>query len=342
VTLPNLTRTGNFLGAAQKSGWHLLGNPYPSPIDWNKVTVPAGMSHSVSVYQPTGPASGMYLVYTNGVGQQYAQLIGIGQGFFARVASATPVTFSFTDACRPTAFTDATSYRAAPESRPLLTLTLHAAGAPAAQTDEASVYFQADATPGLDDTFDGAKPRHNEGVPTLVSLAGAEELAVNGLPTTALAGTTVPLLVDVPAAGTYELAVKNLLNLSGTPVVLVDHLTGTSYDLAGQPTISFVARAAGEDRTRFTLVIGQRTTGLVADAAPTELTLFPNPARELVRVGSLPTNVAAVQLIDALGRVISTTPAAADGIATLAVRGLTPGVYIVRAGTATHRLVVSE
>ncbi|MEJ7485439.1 hypothetical protein WL639_12320, partial [Staphylococcus hominis] len=37
----------NTAPTTQKAGWHLLGNPYPQPIDWDLFTAPAGLDASV-------------------------------------------------------------------------------------------------------------------------------------------------------------------------------------------------------------------------------------------------------------------------------------------------------
>ncbi len=69
------------------------------------------------------------------------------------------------------------------------------------------------------------------------------------------------------------------------------------------------------------------------------LVLVPNPARGLVRVSGLPTG-APLTLTDALGRTVRRLAAVSNGTADLDLVGLSPGVYTVKAGAATARLVV--
>ncbi len=78
--------------------------------------------------------------------------------------------------------------------------------------------------------------------------------------------------------------------------------------------------------------------GLVAGAAAAPLTLIPNPAHETVRLTGIPPSTPAT-LYDALGRVVRTVPLT-QGTATLDLRGLAPGLYLVRAGQQVRRLVV--
>lgn len=85
--------------------------------------------------------------------------------------------------------------------------------------------------------------------------------------------------------------------------------------------------------TRF----GGSAVGLVAALTMPNFYLLPNPAHERAALIGLPAGAPTVQVLDALGRVVRTQPASA---ATLDLRGLAPGVYVVRAGAAARRLVV--
>lgn len=78
----------------------------------------------------------------------------------------------------------------------------------------------------------------------------------------------------------------------------------------------------------------------VAFAKTGSLALFPNPAHTTATLtGTEPGN--AVQLLDGLGRSVTTATADAAGTATLALpTGLPSGVYVVRAGSQALRLLV--
>ena len=333
-----LTRTGNFTGGGQKSGWHITGNPYPSPIDWDLVNVPAGMSNAVFVWRSTGGLNGSYVSYVNGSGTPGTDLIGLGQGIFVRVTSVTPVDFSFTNECRVTN-TNVAVFRTAPATRPQLTLSLRGTTAPAAEATEAYVYFQHGATAGYDASFDAARPARNVGVPTLATVVADEELAVNALAPEALAaGTRLPLMVDVPAAGTYELAAKELTNLTGTDVYLLDAVTGTAQPLTADARYRFTTSAAGEQANRFALRFG---AGAAANSiAANTLTVSPNPATGRAQV-RLTYPATSLTLVDALGRTVRTLALGAGQTdATLDLHNLPAGVYSVRAGASTTRLVV--
>ncbi len=356
-TLTGLTRTGNNLGSIAKAGWHLLGNPFPSPLDWDLVRVPSGMSQSISVFKSTGPnQAGVYLTRVStgdgtGIGTLPNGLLALGQGFFGRVTGLRPVDFTLPQSARPTTFVGATHYRAPSAARSAaapsqVQLTLRAAAEPNAEAEGTTLcYFAPAATTHPDDALDGAAPAHNIGVPTLLTLAAStgDELAVNALPAAALTtGTTIELLLDLPTASAHTLAATALTNLAGTSVVLLDRLTATRYDLHQHATVTFTAAQPGEVRGRFALEIGGRVLGAVevAPASVASFTLFPNPAHGTVSL-TAPT-AATFELFDALGRVVRVAPVSA-GITSLSLVGLTPGVYTARQrGTVigAQRLVV--
>lgn len=79
-------------------------------------------------------------------------------------------------------------------------------------------------------------------------------------------------------------------------------------------------------------------TGLTGGTARAGVTLWPNPAHAAVRVAG--TGGAAVELLDALGRVVLTAHPAIGTEPTLQLTGLPPGVYSVRVDGEVRRLVV--
>lgn len=107
------------------------------------------------------------------------------------------------------------------------------------------------------------------------------------------------------------------------------------------PTVSFgattlVNTTVGNVSIFLTRLSG--TTGLPETAAPAGLMLFPNPARTTVQLAGAPG--ATATLLDGVGRRVRTVPVSAAGTATLDVRALPAGLYLLRAGAATRRLVV--
>ena len=342
-------------GSDPAAGWQLLGNPYPSPLDWNTVT-PAqrpGMDAAIYVFESAGQYGGSYRASVNGVGgnaNSPQPIVVSGQGYFVRVTTPNGTgQVNLDNTNRVTTFGPQPSFgRGAADLRPQVALELRGASL----TDAAYVYFEAGATTGKDVEFDATKLANPTGL-NLASLAGAEALAINGLPALGTATVLVPLSVAAPQAGSYSLTAGTLANLAGTTVTLVDALTGTRTVLAAGTTYAFTL-AGTTAPGRFALEF--RPTGALAATAAQALAaqtqLFPNPASASFRV-QLPVLSAkmAVQatLLNALGQTVLrrslSAPAGQALDAEFDVRALAAGVYTLRldvAGTLVTRKVVVE
>ncbi len=330
-------------GSQTQSGWHLLGNPYPAPIDWNLARTEAtGLDDAVYVFKSTGQYVGTYDTYVNGMGT--ARYISVAQGFFVRTAAAgAPGKLNLTNASRVTTYQNPAFNRPAPDPRPQLRLELVAAGG---QRDAAYVYFEQGATAGFDSHYDAYKLNGYEPL-SLASGAGLQPLSISGLPLLAPAGATVPLRIGLPAAGSFTLHRGQVSNFAAsTPVWLEDRQTGQWVDLQQQPDYVFQAARADAAATRFVLHFGQARPLATATALPAEaVSLWPNPARNTVQVNvlGLPTATRLhLTLLNGLGQTVRQHDVAAPAgtaLATLDLSGLAPGVYTLRGRTESHTFV---
>jgi hypothetical protein len=340
-------RTGNDADA----GWSLVGNPYPSPIDWRLVTASdrEGLDAAMYVFESTGPYTGSYRSYANGIGGN--PIIPLGQAFFVRVSSGqTQGLMFFQGSQRVTTFDAATSFkRTTADPRPQLALSLTGA----ALHDITYLYQEEGATTGVDAEYDAVKMPNSNGL-NVSQVATTSRLAINGLPALT-AATSVPLVVGVPAAGTYTLASTTLSNLpAGLDAYLRDAQTGRTVKLAAGSSYSFdvtATQAATPVLGRFILQFSPATPLATAPALAPELVgIYPNPAHGSFTV-TVPPVVGATQvqaeLVNTLGQVIRQHSAALPASGTsfnVSTTELAAGVYVLRlqAGdtTLTKRVVV--
>ncbi|MBG8553810.1 DUF4394 domain-containing protein [Hymenobacter guriensis] len=343
IAQTGLTRTTT---DAASSGWHLLGNPYPSPIDWSALyqSGASGLNGAVYIFASSGQYSGNYSSFVNGVPFN-GQNIAAAQGFFVRVTTpGTTGSLTFSNAARLTTYASPAFQRGTGEQRPLVQLDLLGQN----QADATYAYWEQGATPGFDARFDAVKFPVRSGL-SLALLAGTEEMSISGLPALNAATTTeLPLTVRVPAAGTYTLHAAQLLNLpAGMKAYLRDAQTGQLTDLNAQPRYAFSTTADGLQAPRFTLVLSASSVLAAAPAALREqVALYPNPARDAVRVllpASLSKQPVEAVLVNSLGQTVRRQAVAADQ-RSLSLRDLAPGVYTVQLRTAqgliAKRLVV--
>ena len=329
-------------------GWHLLGNPYPAPLDYRLVqpTDRTGLEAALYVYSSTSQYLGRYRSYINGIGNP---IISMGQGFFVRVASGQASgTMSFHNTQRLTAPTTTTFQRPTAETRPLVQLTLQDAGN--SLLDEATVYFENGATTGFDAAFDAEKLPNPTGLNLSTSLASGRQLSIDGQPELAASQRVVSLAVGVPTAGVYTFTASQLLNLSAVPVYLRDLQLGTLTDLRQQPSYQFtISNAAALNTTRFELVFSpQQPLATVPAALAQQVAVYPNPAKNQVSIElplSLSRQPVTATLLDALGRVVRQQVLPAGQLThTLHLAELAPGVYSLRltteVGTLVRKLVI--
>ena len=320
-------------GTNADAGWHLLGNPYPSPLDWSTVTAAQrpGVGAALYVYQSTGQYTGTYRTFVNGMGS--SPIVDAGSGYFVRVAApGTPGAVNLTNDNRVTTFAGQPAFgRLAADAQPQLHLRLSSAGL----ADDAFLYLEAGATAALDAQQDALKLANPSGL-DLATLAGNDQLAINALPPLA-AEVVVPLALRAPQAGTFELAVAALANFGNTTVLLRDALTGTQQVLAAGTRYTFTLATATGGTGRFSLVLRPATalaTRTELDAA--SVILYPNPAHGSFTV-QLPPLAAQrevrASLVNALGQVVlsrSIALTAAGATADFATLGLAAGVYVLR------------
>jgi hypothetical protein len=344
ATAAPIAFTGAFNNATQNSGtlsrgtdadagWHLLGNPYPAPLDWSTVT-PAqrpGMDAAMYVYQSTGQYAGTYRSFVGGVGA--SPLIVAGSGYFARVsAPGTPGAVNLTNANRVTTFAAQPTFgRGTVDARPLLRLALNGS----TLQDDAYVYFEQGATAGVDAEFDAAKLPNATGL-DLATLAGTAPLAINALAPLGYADLVVPLNLRVPQTGNFVLTVADLRNFNA-PVYLRDALTGTQLLLAAGSSYPFALGTLTGGAGRFSLVFRSATvTASRAELKAEAVSLYPNPARAGFTV-LLPPLVGQREvratLLNALGQAVQARTIglnAAGATAEFRTSALAAGVYTLR------------
>ncbi|MCB2376462.1 T9SS type A sorting domain-containing protein [Hymenobacter sp. BT635] len=344
------TRTGLARGTQAEAGWHLVGNPYPAPIDWNRVGR-TGIDGAAYVYRSTGQYDGGYTAYVNGVG---SNVLPMGQAFFVRVSAVGSAgNLTFTNAARETTFSEPTYSRPAQtETRPLVQLTLQRVGSTSATgQDDFYVYEQNGATAGFDSEFDALKVQLNGGEqPSLYQQAGPEALAIQGLPAGSMP-RSLALGVHAAVAGAYTFMPTQLLNFAATePVWLEDKLSGTWHDLRQGAYTAQLSQ--GLSASRFVLHLHQARplSSGKGNAWAGELQLYPNPAAKApvtVVASGVAGTTAELVLVNSIGQHVwqQTAAVSARELRTsVPVADLAKGVYTLQvrsaAGVLTRKLVV--
>ena len=239
VTFAGPVNAGNatFASTHTGAGWNLLGNPYPSSIDWSLAYAANNDKVDAATYRHVNAST--WASYASGIQTNTAtKYIAPGQGFFV-VANAGG-TVTFTDAMRVHNAT--TFYKSSEEVVPnLVRLQVSGNG----YTDEAVVRFLPEATAVFDGNCDAHKLFGDVAGAAQIYSTGSTPLSINSLPET----DVVPVGIKAGVSGTYTIAATEINNLQYA--TLEDTKTGIFTDLANNAyTFSF---DKGENEMRFKL-----------------------------------------------------------------------------------------
>jgi hypothetical protein len=241
-----LTVSNNFPNPLTgNDGANLLGNPYPSAIDWSMLDNTYG---AVYYWQGNGTnGDGTYLSWIDGTGPTNGQYIAPMQGFF--IVTASNSTFSLTNANRT--HTVGSYYKSEEESKDnLLVLETVSKGI----TDKLYVNFNDEATEDFDLQHDAYKfASGTAGLSELYSYSSDKKLSIDVRP----ACEVIQLGFSNSVSGTYSIGISQVNGIS--KATLEDTKTNTFSDLLkGSYAFSW---AAGEDDHRFKLHLSTLATG---------------------------------------------------------------------------------
>ena len=351
-----LARNANGVGTAEDaaSGWHLLGNPYPAPLDFSLIAPPPGVAQpdlvgidaALYVVQSTSQYGATYRAYTSS-SNTVNPVVPLGQGFYVHVTTpGTSGTIMFHNSQRLTTSDNTPFQRPTPITHPQVELSLHSSANPL--IDDVAIFFLDNgSTAGVDPRYDAIKLSNSTGLNMSTLAPSGESLAIDArpVPTTQL---TLPLQVFVPTNGTYTLRADQLRNMGGYFTYLHDMQSGAYIDVAQTPSYTF-SMVATNTTPRFEVIISARALATASAAISQQVSLFPSPTKDVAFVevpASLGGHAIQATLVDALGRTVRTIELPAQGAAAhkINVSGLVAGVYALRlntsAGMVVKRLVI--
>ncbi|MBX2944868.1 MAG: T9SS type A sorting domain-containing protein [Cyclobacteriaceae bacterium] len=235
-------------GVPANDGWNLVGNPYPSTMDWDAATGWTRTNISATIYTRNN-ATGQYAVYTSGSGglNGGSRYIAMGQGFWVQATGAAPN--MATNENVKAAGTQTTFFRERSEYN-LLKLAL----TNGSLRDEAIIHFRDDATDGFDFHADAWKlPNNTLNLSTVVE--GVGKLAINSLGDFNCA-KNVKLDVSSVTPGNYSIEFSSIETFeSYIGLFLVDNFSGNEIDLRMQSSYAFqvTANPASYGNNRFAI-----------------------------------------------------------------------------------------
>ena len=249
-------------------GFNLIGNPYPSPIDWDAAAGWTKTNIDNALYyfksSTTDEYGGTYSTYINGISSDglATAIIPSMQGFFIHVSDGLyPVTgtLGLNNSVRITDLTH--PFMKSEEKSPLPLIRLGAAFADdPATTDPMVIYFDEKAQTGFDTYLDALKLMNTDfNVPNLYALGtDGTKLSIDALPESPDSLRSIPLGLKTNINGNIVFRIIDIVEeRSWDKIYITDLASGTENDLLNNKEYR-VYLEAGEYKNRFFLNLREK------------------------------------------------------------------------------------
>ncbi|TCC96935.1 beta strand repeat-containing protein [Pedobacter hiemivivus] len=340
-------------------GFNLVGNPYPSPINWDassgwtrtNIDNAVYFFNSGSVSQYTGG----YSTYVNGISSDgiAAPVIASMQGFFVHVSDGTyPVTstLAMNNSVRvndlaPVFHKSIMSTARNVNSSPRMLLRFSANFSDHAQSsDPIVVYTNGQATQGFDKQLEAVKLMNDNGeLPNLYTIAeSTSKLVINAL-SELDTSTVIPLGIKIEKDGNITFNLRNLENWpANLNLYLTDAVTGANQDLQRNP-IYTVSLKKGTIENRFSLRCTAKNGANETDGDI--YTIYGSGGTMYVKIRLLTAQRGQLIISNIMGQVISRRQIEGNGEYPLT--GLAPDVvyvvsFITPRGTHSKKILISS
>ncbi len=240
---PTVTRTA-------ANGWNLVGNPYPTSLDWSVASgwTKTNLDNAIYIWNGTQYASYVGTTGTNGG----SKFIAPFQGFFVHASANSPA-ISIKKAARTH---QAVSYFKSTENQ-----TLRIALSGLGSNDESVICVSDTATTDFDSNMDAYKLLSlKSDVAGLYTMINDVNYSINSFSVNDR--VSVNIAVVAPQSGEYNLSFTGFDGFnSAYSFMLEDKETGIVYNVKNNSNLSFNV-VAGTNQDRFVLTISRNATGI--------------------------------------------------------------------------------
>jgi len=229
-------------------GWNLIGNPFPSAVEWtaNWGQTAGKVDATMYVYDAANGHYDTWNYNTGGTNEKTNGDIAVGQGIWVKTNAASP---SITVPQSERKHSTEPFYKDEIVVDGRVSFNVEGEG----YSDEMVIYFRDDATNEFDSEFDAWKLFGMVETPQLYSITGNNKLAVNTLPYN---NNVIPAGLVVKSNGIYTISVNDLENLGDeVTVYLEDLMENKMINLNDAESYSFTS-SISDDPNRFLLHFG--------------------------------------------------------------------------------------
>jgi hypothetical protein len=298
-------------------GWHLVSNPFPSPIAWYQA--PAGFNSQAQIWQTSGSYSGTYQPILANFSNP--TLIASQQGFMVKISSGGgPHTFALPQDYRRLG--EPTFYKEDLENA--FDIIVEAGGF----ADKTRVRFGDNGeTNGFDEMFDANKLKARGAQPTLKTRMRGVDYSINSLSLEEYP-MTVPMDLIPGITGEFKFTAKHLdmFNVEAH-VYLEDLKLDKIQELTVNPVYTFFANES-DDPERFLLHfrLGEDEPIYTGE----DVLMYAHDGSAFIFLPELD-GIAQLEVFSSIGSLVHQTSNLNEGKNEINLQGLATGTYILRA-----------
>ncbi len=300
---------------AYSKGFNLVGNPYPSPVDWDALSGWTKINIDDALYYFEASSAdqygGNYVTYSNGVSSNglATNLIPSMQGFFVHVTDGTwPVTGTLatdnnvrvTDLTHPFIKSDL-------NSRSLIRLSAEFSD-DTLSVDPVVIYFDEKATDKFDGQLDALKLMNTDMMVTNLYTIGSDgrRLSISALPIISDTLYTVPLGLTIYRDGNVIFKIRTLEgDIADMEISISDIVAKTEQDLLSDKDYR-LDLTYGKYENRFFLNFRNMGTGVREYTGSSDLFgIYCSHGVLLLDINSLPGENGTLVICDLTGKVLS-------------------------------------
>lgn len=241
---PSITLTNTVSSNPLADGWNLVGNPYPSTLDWSASGwTKTNLDNAIYFWNPS---TNSYASFVNSAGTNGGtQYIPAMQGFYVHVTNPGSGTLGMTNDVRTSMV--ARNFREDGEEESSAISLKIASGN---FSDETVLKISSNSSANFDNSYDAYKLMNSGKTPSFYSNLAGIDYSINTFPLD-VEDKIIPLKLGVGFSGTYNLKSKELGFFdNGISVLLEDKLMKRVVDLRSNPQYTF-SIAMGDTTSRF-------------------------------------------------------------------------------------------
>jgi len=219
-------------------GWNVVGNPYPSAIDWDDASwTKTNIDGSIYVWNGSG-----YLVWNGTVGSLTDGIIPAFQGFYVKASGASPE-LQVNDAARV--------HGPTPYKNSGIENLLKVTASGNSYSDATFINFNENATTGFDSQYDAHKIFGIEEAPQIYCQTEAGDLAINVLPEY-YQGLVIPLGFKFGIDAEYTIRIENMSSFDLPINIIIEDLqTGDMIEMTEENEYTFNASSLDKSHSFF-------------------------------------------------------------------------------------------